>query len=144
MTTLTAGGTRWVSRWASLADTYSDSGPASGLFDMPTQVDLSAGGMETLLGSVVFLAFVFASTFHLSYLGFFKLVKGSSTRLCLTEVLTTQKQAKAADQDEFCLGFLRRRKSRHHRQQYTSKRILTCPVWRRVRKFRSKSGICRN
>ncbi|XP_016361764.1 centrosomal protein of 170 kDa protein B-like isoform X1 [Sinocyclocheilus anshuiensis] len=36
MTTLTPGGTRWVSRWASLADTYSDSGPASGLFDIPT------------------------------------------------------------------------------------------------------------
>lgn len=40
MTSLTPGGTRWVSRWASLADTYSDSGPASGIFDIPTQVDL--------------------------------------------------------------------------------------------------------
>ncbi|XDV43787.1 hypothetical protein PO909_012196, partial [Leuciscus waleckii] len=44
MTTLTPGGSRWVSRWASLADTYSDSGPASGLFDIPTQTDLSTGG----------------------------------------------------------------------------------------------------
>ncbi|XP_067223683.1 centrosomal protein of 170 kDa protein B isoform X2 [Chanodichthys erythropterus] len=47
MTSLTPGGTRWVSRWASLADTYSDSGPASGLFDIPTQVDLSAGGQSS-------------------------------------------------------------------------------------------------
>ncbi|XP_067310973.1 centrosomal protein of 170 kDa protein B isoform X2 [Pseudorasbora parva] len=47
MTTLTPGGTRWVSRWASLADTYSDSGPASGLFDIPTQVDPSAGGQSS-------------------------------------------------------------------------------------------------
>lgn len=67
MTSLTPGGTRWVSRWASLADTYSDSGPASGLFDIPTQVDLSAGGRGILLGSLAFFAFVFASTFHLSY-----------------------------------------------------------------------------
>lgn len=67
MTSLTPGGTRWVSRWASLADTYSDSGPASGLFEIPTQVDLSAGGREILLGSLAFFAFVFASTFHLSY-----------------------------------------------------------------------------
>ncbi|XP_077052911.1 centrosomal protein of 170 kDa protein B isoform X4 [Siphateles boraxobius] len=37
--TSTPGGTRWVSRWASLADTYSDSGP-----DIPTQADLSTGG----------------------------------------------------------------------------------------------------
>ncbi|XP_056107555.1 centrosomal protein of 170 kDa protein B isoform X2 [Rhinichthys klamathensis goyatoka] len=44
MTTLTPGGSRWVSRWASLADTYSDSGPASGLLDIPTQADLSTGG----------------------------------------------------------------------------------------------------
>ncbi|XP_042599072.1 centrosomal protein of 170 kDa protein B-like isoform X2 [Cyprinus carpio] len=48
MTTLTPGGTKWVSRWASLADTYSDSGPAAGLFDIPTQVDLSAGAGERI------------------------------------------------------------------------------------------------
>ncbi|XP_039518904.1 centrosomal protein of 170 kDa protein B isoform X3 [Pimephales promelas] len=44
MTTLPPGGSRWVSRWASLADTYSDSGPASGRFDIPSQADLSPGG----------------------------------------------------------------------------------------------------
>ncbi|XP_051724281.1 centrosomal protein of 170 kDa protein B-like isoform X2 [Ctenopharyngodon idella] len=49
MTSLTPGSTRWVSRWASLADTYSDSGPASGLFDIPTQVDLSAGAGERII-----------------------------------------------------------------------------------------------
>lgn len=57
MTTLTPGGSRWVSRWASLADTYSDSGPASGLNEIPTQADLSTGGLEILLA---FFAFVFA------------------------------------------------------------------------------------
>ncbi|KAA0711594.1 Centrosomal protein of 170 kDa protein B [Triplophysa tibetana] len=36
MTSLTPGGTRWVSRWASLADSYTDSDPAS------TQVDLTS------------------------------------------------------------------------------------------------------
>lgn len=66
-TTLTPGGTRWVSRWASLADTYSDAGPGSGLFDIPKRLDLSSGGMGTLLGSVVFLTLVCASRFRLSY-----------------------------------------------------------------------------
>ncbi|XP_036448943.1 centrosomal protein of 170 kDa protein B isoform X3 [Colossoma macropomum] len=41
---LTTGNTRWVSRWASLADNYSDSGSVSGLFDIPAQMDLSADG----------------------------------------------------------------------------------------------------
>ncbi|XP_017558744.1 centrosomal protein of 170 kDa protein B isoform X3 [Pygocentrus nattereri] len=41
---LTTGSTRWVSRWASLADNYSDSGSVSGLFDIPAQMDLSADG----------------------------------------------------------------------------------------------------
>ncbi|KAI7805036.1 putative centrosomal protein of 170 kDa protein B, partial [Triplophysa rosa] len=45
MKSLTPVGTRWVSRWASLADSYTDSGPASGLFDIPTQVDLANGVM---------------------------------------------------------------------------------------------------
>ncbi|XP_036448942.1 centrosomal protein of 170 kDa protein B isoform X2 [Colossoma macropomum] len=40
---LTTGNTRWVSRWASLADNYSDSGSVSGLFDIPAQMDLSDG-----------------------------------------------------------------------------------------------------
>ncbi|KAL1257384.1 hypothetical protein QQF64_010628, partial [Cirrhinus molitorella] len=53
MATLTPGGTRWVSRWASLADTYSDSGPASGLFDIPTQVDVSAGAGERIIHQVM-------------------------------------------------------------------------------------------
>ncbi|XP_073682816.1 centrosomal protein of 170 kDa protein B [Garra rufa] len=53
MTTLTPGGPRWVSRWASLADTYSDSGPASGLFDIPTQVDLSTGAGERIIHQVM-------------------------------------------------------------------------------------------
>lgn len=42
MTTSTPGSTRWVSRWAGLADTYSETGP--GLTDIPTQADLFAGG----------------------------------------------------------------------------------------------------
>ncbi|RXN35024.1 centrosomal protein of 170 kDa B-like [Labeo rohita] len=53
MTTLTPGGTRWVSRWASLADTYSDSGPASGLFDIPTQVDLPTEAGERIIHQVM-------------------------------------------------------------------------------------------
>lgn len=39
-----SGGSKWVSRWASLADSYTDSGPASGLFDIPSQIELSGGG----------------------------------------------------------------------------------------------------
>ncbi|XP_041927156.1 centrosomal protein of 170 kDa protein B isoform X4 [Alosa sapidissima] len=39
-----SGGPRWVSRWASLADSYSDSNPVTGLFDIPTQMDLSSSG----------------------------------------------------------------------------------------------------
>ncbi|XP_059411510.1 centrosomal protein of 170 kDa protein B-like [Carassius carassius] len=53
MTTLTPKGTRWISHWASLADTYSDSGTASGLFDMPTQVDLSTGAGEKNIHQVM-------------------------------------------------------------------------------------------
>ncbi|XP_024285795.2 centrosomal protein of 170 kDa protein B isoform X2 [Oncorhynchus tshawytscha] len=37
-----SGGSKWVSRWASLADSYTDSGP-SGLFDIPSQIELSGG-----------------------------------------------------------------------------------------------------
>ncbi|XP_028854073.1 centrosomal protein of 170 kDa protein B isoform X2 [Denticeps clupeoides] len=37
------GGQRWVSRWASLADGYSESGPVSGLFNIPAQLELSGG-----------------------------------------------------------------------------------------------------
>ncbi|XP_048084485.1 centrosomal protein of 170 kDa protein B isoform X2 [Alosa alosa] len=39
-----SGGPRWVSRWASLADSYSDSNPVTGLFDIPAQMDLSSSG----------------------------------------------------------------------------------------------------
>ncbi|CDQ68600.1 unnamed protein product [Oncorhynchus mykiss] len=37
------GGSKWVSCWASLADSYTHSGPASGLFEIPSQMDLSGG-----------------------------------------------------------------------------------------------------
>ncbi|XP_046711323.1 centrosomal protein of 170 kDa protein B isoform X1 [Silurus meridionalis] len=39
---LTTGDSKWVSRWASLADSYSVSGPISGQVDISTQMDLSA------------------------------------------------------------------------------------------------------
>ncbi|XP_052009475.1 centrosomal protein of 170 kDa protein B-like [Xyrauchen texanus] len=48
--TLTPGGTRWVSRWASLAESYSDSVPAPGPFDIPSQVELSPGGADSSEG----------------------------------------------------------------------------------------------
>ncbi|KAG7466352.1 hypothetical protein MATL_G00163720 [Megalops atlanticus] len=35
------GGPKWVSRWASLADSYADSGPVGGLFDIPPQQEAS-------------------------------------------------------------------------------------------------------
>ncbi|XP_056624594.1 centrosomal protein of 170 kDa protein B isoform X3 [Triplophysa dalaica] len=38
MRSLTPGGTRWVSRWASLADSYTDSDPASTQVDLTTRV----------------------------------------------------------------------------------------------------------
>ncbi|XP_060789959.1 centrosomal protein of 170 kDa protein B isoform X2 [Neoarius graeffei] len=41
---LTTGDTKWVSRWASLADSYSDSGPVSGQSDISAQMDLSGVG----------------------------------------------------------------------------------------------------
>ncbi|XP_053093355.1 centrosomal protein of 170 kDa protein B isoform X2 [Pangasianodon hypophthalmus] len=41
---LTTGDTKWVSRWASLADGYSDSGPISGQIDISTQMGLSGAG----------------------------------------------------------------------------------------------------
>lgn len=53
MTTLTAGGNRWVSRWASLADSYSDSGPSSGLFDIPAQPDLVIRATGTTVHQVM-------------------------------------------------------------------------------------------
>uniref|UniRef100_A0A673Z037 Centrosomal protein 170B n=1 Tax=Salmo trutta TaxID=8032 RepID=A0A673Z037_SALTR len=41
------GGSKWVSRWANLADSYTHSGPASGLFEIPSQMDLSGGATLT-------------------------------------------------------------------------------------------------
>ncbi|XP_053488370.1 centrosomal protein of 170 kDa protein B isoform X3 [Ictalurus furcatus] len=41
---LSTGNSKWVSRWASLADGYSDSGPISGQIDISTQMDLSGVG----------------------------------------------------------------------------------------------------
>lgn len=38
------GAPKWMSRWASLADSYTESGPSSGLFDMLTQMEPSGGG----------------------------------------------------------------------------------------------------
>lgn len=38
------GAPKWMSCWASLADSYTDSGPSSGLFDITSQMELSAGG----------------------------------------------------------------------------------------------------
>lgn len=64
MTSLTPVGTRWVSRWASLADNYTDSGPASGLFDIPAQVDLASGGMRNQF-SFFCPFFLFACTFSI-------------------------------------------------------------------------------
>ncbi|KAI1897915.1 hypothetical protein AGOR_G00088200 [Albula goreensis] len=40
------GGPRWVSQWASLADSYSDSGPPTGLSDGPSQTEPIFGGGE--------------------------------------------------------------------------------------------------
>ncbi|XP_051501800.1 centrosomal protein of 170 kDa protein B-like isoform X2 [Myxocyprinus asiaticus] len=51
--TLTPEGTRWVSRWASLADSYSDSVPAPGLFDIPSQVELSPGAGGKIIHQVM-------------------------------------------------------------------------------------------
>ncbi|KAM4624950.1 centrosomal protein of 170 kDa protein B [Polymixia lowei] len=37
------GAPKWMSRWASLADSYTDSGPSSGLFDISSQMELPRG-----------------------------------------------------------------------------------------------------
>ncbi|XP_056151592.1 centrosomal protein of 170 kDa protein B [Lampris incognitus] len=38
------GAPKWMSRWASLADSYTDSGPSCGFFDIPSQMELPGGG----------------------------------------------------------------------------------------------------
>ncbi|XP_039993199.1 centrosomal protein of 170 kDa protein B isoform X2 [Xiphias gladius] len=37
------GAPKWMSCWASLADSYAESGPSSGFFDIPSQMELSGG-----------------------------------------------------------------------------------------------------
>ncbi|CAK6976771.1 centrosomal protein of 170 kDa protein B [Scomber scombrus] len=41
------GAPKWMSCWASLADSYTESGPLSGLFDTPSQMELSGGARGT-------------------------------------------------------------------------------------------------
>ncbi|XP_060938500.1 centrosomal protein of 170 kDa protein B [Limanda limanda] len=43
------GAPKWMSCWASLADSYTDSGPSSGLFDIPSQMELSGGARGTII-----------------------------------------------------------------------------------------------
>ncbi|XP_042356366.1 centrosomal protein of 170 kDa protein B isoform X1 [Plectropomus leopardus] len=43
------GAPKWMSCWASLADSYTDSGPSSGLFDIPPQMELSGGARGTII-----------------------------------------------------------------------------------------------
>ncbi|XP_028421883.1 centrosomal protein of 170 kDa protein B isoform X1 [Perca flavescens] len=43
------GAPKWMSCWASLADSYTESGPSSGLFDMPSQMELSGGALGTII-----------------------------------------------------------------------------------------------
>ncbi|XP_036981283.1 centrosomal protein of 170 kDa protein B isoform X4 [Acanthopagrus latus] len=43
------GAPKWMSCWASLADSYTESGPSSGLFDIPPQMALSGGARGTII-----------------------------------------------------------------------------------------------
>ncbi|TMS21541.1 Centrosomal protein of 170 kDa protein B [Larimichthys crocea] len=43
------GAPKWMSCWASLADSYTESGPSSGLFDIPSQMELSGGVRGTVV-----------------------------------------------------------------------------------------------
>ncbi|XP_040915969.1 centrosomal protein of 170 kDa protein B isoform X2 [Toxotes jaculatrix] len=43
------GAPKWMSCWASLADSYTESGPSSGLFDIPAQMDASGGARGTII-----------------------------------------------------------------------------------------------
>ncbi|XP_023146634.2 centrosomal protein of 170 kDa protein B isoform X2 [Amphiprion ocellaris] len=43
------GTPKWMSCWASLADSYTESGPSSGLFDIPSQMELSGGARATII-----------------------------------------------------------------------------------------------
>ncbi|XP_034003103.1 centrosomal protein of 170 kDa protein B isoform X2 [Trematomus bernacchii] len=42
------GAPKWMSCWASLADSYTESGPSSGLFDISSQMELSAGARGSI------------------------------------------------------------------------------------------------
>ncbi|KAM3871509.1 centrosomal protein of 170 kDa protein B [Diretmus argenteus] len=46
------GPPKWMSRWASLADSYTDSGPSSGLFDNPSQMELPKGAGGRIIHKV--------------------------------------------------------------------------------------------
>ncbi|XP_060919583.1 centrosomal protein of 170 kDa protein B isoform X2 [Labrus mixtus] len=48
------GAPKWMSCWASLADSYTDSGPSSGLFDIPSQMELSGGARGTIVHKATF------------------------------------------------------------------------------------------
>ncbi|XP_026210872.1 centrosomal protein of 170 kDa protein B isoform X2 [Anabas testudineus] len=43
------GAPKWMSCWASLADSYTESGPSSGLFDIPSQMEPSGGAQGTII-----------------------------------------------------------------------------------------------
>ncbi|KAF3701342.1 Centrosomal protein of 170 kDa protein B Centrosomal protein 170B [Channa argus] len=43
------GGPKWMSCWASLADSYTESRPSFGLFDIPSQMELSGGAQATII-----------------------------------------------------------------------------------------------
>ncbi|XP_029316034.1 centrosomal protein of 170 kDa protein B isoform X2 [Cottoperca gobio] len=43
------GAPKWMSCWASLADSYTESGPSSGLYDISSQMELSGGARGTIL-----------------------------------------------------------------------------------------------
>ncbi|KAM9341296.1 centrosomal protein of 170 kDa protein B [Symphorus nematophorus] len=43
------GAPKWMSCWASLADSYTESGPSSGLFDIPSQMELSGGARGSII-----------------------------------------------------------------------------------------------
>ncbi|XP_019940558.2 centrosomal protein of 170 kDa protein B isoform X1 [Paralichthys olivaceus] len=43
------GAPKWMSCWASLADSYTESGPSSGLFDIPSQMELSGGARGAII-----------------------------------------------------------------------------------------------
>ncbi|XP_038150404.1 centrosomal protein of 170 kDa protein B isoform X2 [Cyprinodon tularosa] len=43
------GAPKWMSCWASLADSYTESGPSSALFNMPSQMEPSGGDRATII-----------------------------------------------------------------------------------------------